>query len=216
MLNVYISFGRLMGIRKRVQTTVNCLALPRIATHTYRRIRNVCLDLNSGHQAAVTATTTTTATAVLLEEWNSKFWFDTATPNSNNNKKRSGTKCSKHWALKPLNVLLFHSFYFILTQDGRYSCICVCVCIFFIFLSISLCGMFALDGLGGGMTGFRGCSFFVVTCVLWLLNIFRINGIISCESFLHISILALERGAAAFSADRFSMSECEREREREW
>lgn len=90
----------------------------------------------------------------------------------------------------------------------------VCVYIFFIFLSISLCGMFALDGLGGGMTGFRGCSFFVVTCVLWLLNIFRINGIISCESFLHISILALERGAAAFSADRFSMSECERERER--
>lgn len=34
MLNVYISFGRLMGIRKRVQTTVNCLALPRTHTHS--------------------------------------------------------------------------------------------------------------------------------------------------------------------------------------
>lgn len=99
-------------------------------THTHRRIRNVCLDLNSSHQAAVTATTTTTATAVLLEEWNSKFWFDTATPNSNNNKKKKWhemletlsvetVKCSS------LSFLLFHF-------NSRWSIqLYLCVCTFF-------------------------------------------------------------------------------------
>lgn len=137
MLNVYISFGRLMGIRKRVQTTVNCLALPR--THT--------LTDAYGTFVWIWTAATRQQSQQRQQQRRRQYYWKNGTVNFGliqqhqtaiTIKKRSGTKCSKHWALKPLNVLLFHSFYFILTQDGRYSCICVCVHFFHLPIHLSL------------------------------------------------------------------------------